>query len=313
MSVKKAKALKRPPRILPGDRVGVVAPAGPVEPALLEKGLSAISRMGWTPVVGRHVNARDRFLAGSDEARAADLMCMFENTEIRAIFCARGGYGVNRLLPLLDAAVIRRHPKIVVGASDVTLLLLYLYQRCSLIAFHGPMVAGTFGRHSLRKTRGQFSGLLAGQPAATALEWSGARVLRAGKASGPLTGGCLTLLCRSLGTPYEVDTRGCILIIEDVNEPPYKIDGMLWQLKAAGKFKGVKGVIVGEMVDCGKGRAPRRWLDESFCEVFADGNFPVLARLPLGHGKEMWTLPLGVKATLDAEAGTLSLAGCGVT
>jgi len=312
MAAKNSWVLKRPSRLRPGDRVGVVAPAGPVDAVLLEKGLRAIVRMGWTPVVGRHVGSRDRFLAGADEARAEDLMRMFEDPGIPGIFCARGGYGVNRLLPLLDAARIRRHPKIVVGCSDITLLLLYLSQRCKQVAFHGPMVAGSFGRHAMRKTRGQFSGLLAGQPEAAALEWPAARTLLPGRAEGPLTGGCLTLLCRSIGTPYEVDTRGKILVIEDVNEPPYRIDGMLWQLKAAGKFKDLKGVIVGEMVGCGKGARAKRWLEESFSEVLCDGGFPVAANFPLGHGREMWTLPFGVEACLDAEARTLSLAGCGV-
>jgi muramoyltetrapeptide carboxypeptidase len=174
------------------------------------------------------------------------------------------------------------------------------------------MVAGSFGRYAMKKTRGQFSDLLTGQPGATRLQWPGARALCEGRAQGPLTGGCLTLLCRSLGTPYEVDTRGKILVIEDVNEPPYKVDGMLWQLRAAGKFKDVKGVIVGEMVGCGKGPAAKRWLDESFREVFSEGGFPVVTNFPLGHGREMWTLPLGVDATLDAENLTLSLASCGV-
>lgn len=311
MSARKPKALTLPPRLNPGDRIGVVAPAGPVDAAVYRKGLSVIAGMGWVPVPGRHVESSRRFLAGSDEARAEDLMQMFENPDIRAIFCARGGYGVNRLLPLLDRATIRRHPKAVIGSSDITLLLSFLLDKCSMVAFHGPM-AVTFGRHAMRKTRSQFAGLLSGRSEAKELTWPGARVLRGGEASGPLTGGCLTLLCRSLGTPYEVDTRGSILIIEDVSEPPYKIDGMLWQLKAAGKFEDVKGVIVGEMVGCGKGARDKRWLDESFSEVFSDGAFPVLTRLPLGHGKETWTLPLGVEAVLDTEARALSLASCGV-
>ena len=312
MTAKKKPELKLPPCLRPGDRVGVVAPAGPVDADVLEKGLRSIARMGWTPVLGRHVGSRERFLAGSDAERAEDLMRMFADPGIRAIFCARGGYGVNRVLPLLHAAKIRRHPKIVVGASDITLLLLYLSQRCSLVAFHGPMVAGSFGRYAMKKTRGQFRDLLTGQPGATRLQWPGARALCEGRAQGPLTGGCLTLLCRSLGTPYEVDTRGKILVIEDVNEPPYKVDGMLWQLRAAGKFKDVKGVIVGEMVGCGKGPAAKRWLDESFREVFSGGGIPVVTNFPLGHGREMWTLPLGVDATLDAETLILSLASCGV-
>ncbi len=292
--------------------MGVVAPAGPVDPEHLEKGLKVIERMSFVPLLGRHVSARTGFLAGSDENRAQDLMDMFVNPDVKAIFCARGGYGVNRVIPLLNPGVIRKNPKIIVGASDITLLLLYLQQKCSLVAFHGPMVAGNFGRHAMKKTKKQFQNLLMGEADGKKLLSPQAKVLRPGVAEGKLAGGCLTLLCRSLGTPYEIETRNKLLLIEDVNEPPYKIDGMLWQLKAAGKFRNIKGIILGEMVNCGSPKEKKKSLEAIYKDVFDACSVPILHNFPVGHGKEMWTFPIGVDATLDADAKSLQLKNCGV-
>ncbi len=302
--------LIQPARLKKGDMVGVVAPAGPVEPDLLEKGMQALKRMGFTPRPGVHLLDRRRYLAGDDAARAADLMAMFEDPAVKGIVCARGGYGVNRILPLLDKKVIRKNPKIVVGASDGTLLLLYLVQKCGLVAFHGPMVAGNFGAHPMSKTKGQFQDLLSGRAAAKKLKFPRGRVLFEGTASGPVTGGCLTLLCRSLRTPYEIETKNRILLIEDVNEAPYRIDGMLWQLKQAGKLRGVRGVVLGEMVGCATSPKTRRWLEEGFKEVFEGVPGPVVWNAPIGHGKEMWTLPLGVEAALTVDG--IRFSHCGV-
>lgn len=198
--------LTRPKKLKQGDAVGVVAPAGPVDPEHLEKGLRVIRGMGFQPVLGESVTARNGFLAGTDADRARDLMAMFEDPEIKGIFCARGGYGVNRVLPLLKPKIIQANPKAVVGSSDITLLLLYLMQKCSLIGFHGPMVAGSFGCRPMTLSKTQFRKTLTGTPGTGTLTAPHARVLRPGKARGKLTGGCLTLLCRSLRTPYEIQT-----------------------------------------------------------------------------------------------------------
>ncbi|NIQ02697.1 MAG: LD-carboxypeptidase, partial [Nitrospinaceae bacterium] len=198
--------LIRPKKLNRGDQVGVVAPAGPVEPEHLEAGLKVIRGMGFAPVLGEYVTERKNFLAGEDRDRAADLMTMFENPEISAIFCARGGYGVNRVLPLLDPKIIRKHPKVVVGSSDITLLLTYLLQKCGLVAFHGPMVAGSFGCKPMKISKTQFRKLLTASGGGESLQAPKARVLREGTARGRLVGGCLTLLCRSLKTPYEIQT-----------------------------------------------------------------------------------------------------------
>ncbi|MFQ5482342.1 MAG: LD-carboxypeptidase [Nitrospinaceae bacterium] len=296
-----------PPAMQPGDRVGIAAPAGPVDAEALERGLKVLRRMGFEPVPGRHVLARSRFLAGEDAARAEDLMTLFRDPGIRGIICARGGYGINRVLPLLDPDVIRRHPKVVVGSSDITLLLGYLNQRCGLVAFHGPMAAGSFGCRSMPQSRRQFRQILTGAPDGGLLRAPRARPLVAGRAEGRLAGGNLTLMCRSLGTPYEIDTRDSILLIEDVNEPPYRIDGMLWQMRQAGKFDAIRGAVIGEMVKC---LPPRqrwdRWTDV-FMDHLGDLGAPLLGNCPIGHGDEIWTLPLGRRAVLDADRRTLCL------
>jgi muramoyltetrapeptide carboxypeptidase len=304
--------MKQPVRLKKGDTVGVVAPAGVVDPEILEKGLGSLKRMGFCPMVAGHVCSRDRYFAGTDKERAGDLQALFENPEIKGIFCARGGYGANRILSHLDPVVIRKNPKVFVGSSDITLLLLFLVQQCSLVAFHGPMVAGNFGRYPMPRSRGQFRAILLGDRKGKRLTARSAHVFRSGTAEGKVTGGCLTLLCRSLGTPWEVKSRNRILLIEDVNEPLYRIDGMLWQLKQAGKFKGVRGIVFGAMVNClPSGRADGSFKDV-LRDVFADSSFPILMDFPSGHGREMLTLPIGVSAKLDAKAKTFDFENCGV-
>jgi muramoyltetrapeptide carboxypeptidase len=293
--------------------VGVVAPAGPVDPQELENGLNVIRGMGFQPVLGRFVNDRKHFLAGEDEDRADDLMVMFRDPEIKAIFCARGGYGVNRVLPLLDPKIIRKNPKVVVGSSDITLLLIYLLQKCGLVAFHGPMVAGSFGCKPMKISKSQFRKVLIGDKEGGHLKAPQAQVLQEGTARGKLVGGCLTLLCRSLKTPYEIQTRDGIVLIEDVNEPAYRIDGMLWQLKAAGKFRGVKGIVFGEMINCRFGDGQKGRLEDLFRDIVPNRTIPVLTDCPVGHGNEMWTLPLGVEATLDTDSKSLKLKTNGVS
>ena len=308
--LKNSLSLIRPPKLNPGDKVGVVSPAGPVDKKQLQNGLDVVSEMGFYPVVGKYVYYRSRFLAGTDSQRANDIMDMVRNPEIKAIFCARGGYGTNRVLEYLDAKVIRANAKIFVGSSDITLLLHYLYLHCGLLSFHGPMVAGSFGRSPMKQSRKQIKNILMGKP--TLLTCRHAKVFSKGIATGKITGGCLTLLCRSLSTSYEVQTRNRILIIEDVNEPLYKLDGMLWQLKAAGKFKGIRGIVFGEMINC----KPQKYSDGKFEDILADlfpnPKIPIITNCPVGHGKEVWTLPFETQATLNTSEKSLELKNCGV-
>lgn len=310
--MKNTRKLTRPKKLGPGDYVGVVAPAGVVDSEILDKGLSSLKLMGLTPILGKHVLSRHRFCAGTDKERAKDLMTMIADKKIKAVFCARGGYGVNKVIPHLDLNTIRRNPKIIVGSSDITLLLLYLNQKGALVTFHGPMIAGSFGRHPMKKSKKQFYRLLIGDETGKKLTSPQARIFKSGIARGPITGGCLTLLCRSLKTPWEIQTRGKILLIEDVNEAPYRIDGMFWQLRQAGKFDGVKGIVLGEMINCQAPKGAGWSLDDVLRDVFADCSFPIVSNFPVGHGTEMWTVPFGVDATLDAGSKSIEFKDCGV-
>ncbi len=308
---KKLKLL-RPQRLFPGDRIGVIAPAGPVQQEPLEKGLRFLKRMGFQTVPGRTLGSKYRYLSSPDETRAEEIMEMFSNKDIKAIFCARGGYGIGRILPMLSKKVIRANPKIFIGASDITIMLNFLHQNCGLVSFHGPMVAGNFGRHQMTRTKSQCIQLLSGNEAGRHFKFSGSRVLKEGTAKGTIVGGCLTLLCRSLGTPWEIDTRDRIVLIEDVNEAPYRIDGMLCQLQQAGKFRHVKGIVFGEMINCHPGPRQNWTLDDAIGDFFRDDTFPILINCPIGHGKEMWTIPVGVSGTLSTNPKSLEFEHCGV-
>ena len=300
-----------PPALQLGDRIGIVAPAGPVEAASLDHGVERLREMQFQPVLGRHVKTRRGFLAGKDEARARDFMDMVRDPEVKGIVCARGGYGVNRILPLLDAKTIRRHPKVIVGSSDITLLLIYLNQVCRMTGFHGPMAAASFGCRPMPRSFRQFPAALKGE--STRLTSSRARVLVSGKGVGRLAGGNLTLMCRSLGTPWEIETRGCVLLIEDVNEPAYRIDGLLWQLHQAGKLKGLRGVVVGEMVGCRPKGKKTGQVESVFQEALKPLQVPVLVNCPVGHGNEIWTLPMGARVEVNTKDRSLNLLHPGLT
>ncbi len=297
----KAKKIKK------GDLIGIVSPAGPTDSGELQNGISVLKKMGFRSVLGKNALLRDGFLAGSDEERARDFMDMVKNPDVAAILCARGGYGINRILSYLDFDLIKKVRKPIIGSSDITILLNYINSRCSLISFHGPMAAGSFGRTPMTKSRKPFCQALMGDMDMYSYSKRSAWTINSGQGEGRLAGGCLTLMIRSLGTPFEIKTRNRILIIEDVNERPYKIDGMLWQLKEAGKFKGIRGIVFGEMINCQPNKNETYTLRKTISEFFKTDDFPILMNCPVGHGKEMWTLPLGVPAILDSEAKSLTI------
>src|SRR5271165_858928 len=298
----------RPPALQPGDTVGIIAPAGPIEPDALEAGCATLLRMGYQPFYLPSILDRELYFAGSVERRLGELHEMFKRKEVHAIICARGGYGCNYLLPHLDLGLIRRNPKIFVGCSDVTTLLTYLCDAAGLVTFHGPMAAGDFGRPDGVDKEAWFAAVASAEKYQRAFEAAEIEPLAKGTADGMLYGGCLSLLCASLGTPYEVRTRDTILFLEDLNEPPYRIDRMLMQLKLAGKLKGVKGIIFGEMRRCDQRGAEDYTLQQVVMRVLGDLGVPIAFGLKSGHvtGRN-FTLPLGVRATLDVgESVTLS-------
>jgi len=293
-----AMALHKPPRLRPGDLIGIISPAAAVQAETLHRGCEALERLGFSICIGTHALDRYRFLAGTDRDRADELTTMFQDPTVRAIFCSRAGYGSGRLLPLLDLPVLVRTPKIFLGYSDVTLLLNALVQQIGLVCFHGPAVAGEFANGLSARSRSHLLSLLTAGRGEERIAFP--TVIREGVAEGQLLGGCLSLLVTTLGTPFTLDTAGAILFIEDVGEKPYRIDRMLIHLKQAGKLDNLAGVIFGEMSGClGEANDPTLLLSV-IADVFADYSYPVGFGFPAGHGGENLTLPLGVRVRLDA-------------
>ena len=284
----------KPSKLNRGDSVGVVSPAGPVDESDLEADLHLLKTKGFSVHVAPHAHDRLGYLAGKDEDRLADLHLMFQNTDIKAVFCTRGGYGSLRLLERIDYGLIRKNPKIIVGYSDITALLMAIFKKTGLMTFHGPMVRGLSSLPE-KVLENLFEILSSEQPASfSPLE---GRPLSRGKATGPLMGGNLSLICHLLGTPFMPSLDGCILFLEDRGEAPYRLDRMLTHLKLTGKLKGIAGLITGQFVDCGDSTTINRLVREQFAPM----NIPILAGFPLGHGPDNTTLPLGVPAELDTE------------
>ena len=314
----------KPARLVPGDTVGIIAPASPSPHAdALERSMAALEKLGFKPKLAANVRARRGFLAGTDAERAADVMGLFTDPEVKAIICLRGGYGVARILPLLDYDVIRRHPKILVGYSDITSLHCALQVKAGLVTFHAPMLDAALAKpglpeftwQSLRKTI--MEPAPAG-PLSAGCETKTAFPLRGGTASGPLIGGNLSVLVTTLGTPYQPSFAGKILFLEDVDEAPYRYDRMLTHLDNAGVFAQVAGVAVGVNADCTDPKAEsakeyRQSLADVLAERLGRLRVPVVLELPFGHVPVNATLPVGIQATLDGDAGELVITEAAVS
>jgi muramoyltetrapeptide carboxypeptidase len=292
---------KLPPALGAGSTLAVVSPASYVESSALEAGCRALGQMhDWSVKSSPLALLREGSFAGPPGSRAAALIEIWEREEVDAIICARGGYGSNYLLPLLDFERLLQKPKAFVGYSDNTSLLLAL-QRAGLVVFHGPMVVSDFATG--RAAAESFRAALSGQPQEfRCAPGSAVRSLAPGEARGAITGGCLSIVVASLGTPWEIETRNRILFLEDVNEKVYRLDRMLMQLLLAGKFHGVRGVIFGSMLGCS---APAdeandgENLPEMLMRLLGGLGIPVALGFPSGHVESgNLTLPFGVPAVL---------------
>jgi muramoyltetrapeptide carboxypeptidase len=293
----------KPPALRSGDTVGIVAPASYFNREEFDAGCDALRKMGYNPVFSDSIFDRDLYFAGSAERRARELEEMFLRDDVKAIICARGGYGSNYLLPYLDAKKIAAHPKVFVGYSDLTSLMTYFYDAAGLVTFHGPMVAKDFAKEDGIHAASWEAAL--GATAGCNFDFasnSGARSLVLGTAEGVLYGGCLSMLVASLGTPYEIHTAGTILFIEDVATKPYQIDRMLMQLKLAGKLSAVRGIIFGEMLACAQPGNELYTLEKVVMRIVGNLNIPVAYGLRSGHvSRANITLPMGVRVRLEAD------------
>ncbi|MEU5096920.1 LD-carboxypeptidase [Streptomyces sp. NPDC020996] len=300
------RELLRPPRLAPGARVAVVAPSGPVPEARLQAGLDVLRGWDLDPVVGPHVLDRHGklgYLAGTDADRAADLQAAWCDPAVDAVLCARGGYGAQRMADLLDWTAMRAAgPKVFVGFSDITVLHQAFATRLGLVTLHGPAAAGVDFLKNARAQDHLRATLFA--PESVRSIASGGTALVPGRARGVTLGGCLSMLAADLGTPHARDgARGGLLLIEDVGEQPYRVDRMLTQLLRSGWLDGVTGVALGSWDGCG----PYDELRAVLADRLGGLGVPVAEEFGFGHCAGALTVPFGVRAELDADAGTLTL------
>jgi muramoyltetrapeptide carboxypeptidase len=312
-----SKELVRPPRLVPGSRVGLLAPAGPLlERDDLVRGQELCRALDWEPVLLPHASGRHGYLAGSDAERLADLNAALRDPALDAIWCLRGGYGVTRILDQVDFEALAARPRAIIGYSDVTALLLAAHHHTGLVTFHGPMARAPLTRFS-RDHQGrvltvpQRAGRLGRLPApAEVLVPRTPRIvtIRGGTAEGPLLGGNLTLIQCLLGTRHLPDFDGAILFFEDIGEELYRIDRMLAHLRMAGVLDRVAGVAVGQVTELTRrGADGALGYDEVLATYLEPLGVPVAFGFPIGHVEDQWTVPIGIRARLDATAGELDL------
>lgn len=314
----------KPRRLNPGDTVAIVSPASaPPDPNSIDRAVEALERLGFKSLIAPNARQRWGFLAGSDRERADDLMRMFASRKVNGIVCMRGGYGTARLLDRLDYRVIKANPKVFVGYSDITSLHCAFLVCGGLVSFHGPMLNSDFIKPDVpaftldgfRRT------LMRAEPPGSVCQGYTKRtvaILRPGVVSGPLIGGNISLLCATLGTRWQPDFRRAILFFEDLDEVPYRYDRMLTHLLNAGLLQRVAGIAVGINANCKdpkarKAREYRQTLEEVLSERLLPLDVPLVTGLPFGHVPHNATLPVGLRATLDANAGDLRLEEPAVT
>ncbi len=302
-----------------GDTLGLIAPSGAVRTeGAIARAVAETERMGFKVKLGESAGQKYGYLSGTDEVRARDINSMFRDDEVDAIVCLRGGYGAMRILDQLDYDMIAKHPKIFMGFSDITALHIALLERCGLITFHGPMAAANwadkplddFSRESMYRVlmHAEPTGELVNPP-----EYP-KQTVNPGQAEGQLVGGNLMLIASSLGTPWELETKGRIIFIEEVGERTYCVDRMLTQLRLAGKFDDCAGVVFGNFADC-----PIEYpefglsLEEIIRDVVSPSGKPVFTGLRCGHCSPKLTLPFGVKCRMDADKCTLTVLESAVT
>lgn len=300
----------RPKALKPGDMIGLVAPASAVdEPEKVDAAVTKIESFGFRVKPGQSCRGRYGYLSGSDGVRAGDINTMFADPDVDGIICLRGGYGTPRILDRLDYEMIARNPKVFIGYSDITTIHIALNQKCGLVTFHGPMAAAdmitdfdAFSSESL------FNAVMGTTPLGQLANPPGfpIKTLLGGTAAGPVIGGNIMLAAATLGTPYEIDTTGKILLLEEIDEPPYGIDRMLTQLRLAGKLDACSGIILGNWNNC----VPRKGSEsltllQIFEDIITPCGKPTIYDVMAGHCQPKITVPLGMDAYLDADQGRL--------
>ena len=294
-----SRVARWPERLAPGARVALVAPAGPLrDDEELQRAASNACALGWEPVIAEHALARTGYFAGDDATRLADMMRAMSDRAIDGIWCVRGGYGAMRLVQYIDYDVFARTPKVLLGYSDITALHAALWTRCGVVTFHGPTARqplSDFSRASIARAVGAHDDPCGNAP--------GARTIRSGFVRGRLAGGNLAVLSALCGTPFFPSLDGAIVVLEDINEPVYRIDRMFRQLLLAGALDACTAIAFGHCTSCSEESDDgARSLDDVLAETAETLGIPCIAGIPIGHIPEQWTLPLGAMAELDVDA-----------
>ena len=312
-----ARRLIKPPRLRPGDLVGLIAPGGYADDRLIEKAVQNIEALGLRVKVGTYIRAVHGNYAGSSQQRLADLHAMFLDPEVKMIWPIRGGSGCISLLSKLDYGMIRRHPKILLGYSDITALHLAIYNKTGLVTFHGPVASSTLADYPrehmmavLCDPQPSYTIPMAPENAlkAETMPHFGIRTLTSGTATGPLLGGNLSIVAALCGTPYAADFRKGLLFLEEVDEAPYRLDRWMTQLDLSVGFANAAGVMMGICEDCAPEEGRRSLsLDETFEQHLKPLTVPAVTGYSIGHIRHQFTIPVGVRARLDTAAQTVTL------
>ncbi|MBS4192581.1 LD-carboxypeptidase [Bacillus sp. FJAT-49705] len=294
--------LMKPQRLRKGDAIGIIAPASPPNQENLKRSLSFLEELGLEVKIGNHVYDQYGYLAGNDEDRLIDLHSMFMDKEVKAIICAGGGYGTGRIASNIDYEMIKHNPKIFWGYSDITFLHTAIHGQTGLVTFHGPMLASDIGKEDVHPlSKEYFKQLFEPTSIQYTNEISPLETLIEGEANGRITGGNLSLIASTIGTPFEIDTKGALLLIEDINEEPRSIDRMLNQLHMAGKLYDAAGLIIGDFNNCVPERELSLSLDEVIDHYTQLANKPAMKGFKFGHCSPHVSIPLGVQAEMNTE------------
>lgn len=294
--------MKRQKLLTNTSTIGIIAPSSPQSKVYINNKISEFKNLGFNIKLGKYIYNHYGYLAGEDKDRAKDLMDMFEDPDVDAIVCFRGGYGSIRMAKYLNLNVIKRNPKIFCGYSDITLLLNYLYNECNLITFHSPMVNSNFND---LKTKNSFIDLVTNFNKTyeyNLTEINNIHYDNLDNITGTLVGGNLSLVASTIGTPYEVNFKNSLLLLEDIGEVPYAIDRMLSQLVNSNKLKSCKGILLGHFTDCHLNDYSNSLkLNEVFNDILKPLNIPIIHNFPCGHSYPNLTLPIGSKVTFDSQ------------
>ena len=295
-------------RLRLGDTIGLISPASPENVNAIKQGILFLKNLGFNVLEGKHLYDKWGYLAGKDKDRASDVMEMFEDKEVDMILCIRGGYGSSRILPYLNYDIIKKNPKIFAGFSDITVLLNAFYEKCGLTTFHSPM--GTSNLEDVVTLKSFIFTFMEGYKPYIIKNTDEFKTscINAGIVQGNLIGGNLGLICNSLGTPYEIDTKDKILFIEEVSEAPYRVDRILTQLLLSKKLQQCKGIILGQFKDCDLPHYERSLtLEEVLRDRLYNLDIPMFSGFCSGHDYPKLTLPIGARVIMDAKSGTINV------